>query len=186
MHSIHLQQAVRHLNAGNIIAYPTEAVWGLGCDPFNELAVLGLLQIKRRPVSKGMILIAGDMARIAPWLEALTPAQRRRLDETWPGPVTWLLPDPHELAPPWIRGAHDKVAIRVSAHPLVEALCRKFGGPVVSTSANRAGRAPARNRLQLAAQLNGCMDFIVPGALGRQQQPSAIRDIETGEWIRGG
>lgn len=186
MNPVHLQRAVRHLDAGDIIAYPTEAVWGLGCDPFNEQAVLRLLQIKRRPVSKGMILIAGDMEQIAPWLDGVTADRRQLLDETWPGPVTWLLPDPQQLAPSWIRGEHDKVAVRVSAHPLVEALCRRFGGPIVSTSANRAGRPPARNRLQLAAQLNGCVDFIVPGTLGRQQRPSAIRDLETGEWIRGG
>lgn len=184
MNPAHLQRAVRHLNAGNIIAYPTEAVWGLGCDPFNAAAVFRLLEIKRRSVRKGMILVAGSMHQVSPLIAPLTDSQRRQLEETWPGPVTWLLPDPDGLIPQWIRGDHQRVAVRVSAHPLVEALCRSFGGPVVSTSANRAGRPPARSRLQLAARLGDGADFILPGTLGGESAPSEIRDLVTGEQIR--
>lgn len=184
MNLIHLQRAVRHLDAGHVIAYPTEAVWGLGCDPFNRQAVLRLLQIKRRPISKGMILVAGDMSQIAALLKGLGEEQRRILEAGWPGPVTWLLPDPDRLTPAWIRGDHEKVAVRVSAHPLVAALCRRYGGPIVSTSANRAGQAPARSRLQLAARLGGSVDFVLPGMLGKQTSPSAIRDLVSGAWVR--
>jgi len=184
MNLIHLQRAVRHLDAGHVIAYPTEAVWGLGCDPFNREAVLRLLQIKRRPLSKGMILVAGSMAQIGDLLAGLSNEQRRVLDTGWPGPVTWLLPDPDRLIPPWIRGEHDKVAVRVSAHPLVTALCRRHGGPIVSTSANRTGQPPARSRLQLAARLGNRVDFVVPGTLGGRSSPSPIRDLVSGEWIR--
>lgn len=185
MISAHLQQAIQQLEDGGIIAYPTEAVWGLGCDPANGPAVSRLLQIKRRPVSKGMILVAGNTAQVRPWLESLDREQRRRVEESWPGPFTWLLPDPEGRAPAWIRGRHDSVAVRVSAHPLVAALCQRFGGPIVSTSANIAGRPPARTRLQLAVQLGRSVDYIVPGRLGDQRSPSTIRDAVTGRLLRG-
>lgn len=185
MHPIHLQRALHHLEAGHVIAYPTEAVWGLGCDPFNARAVFRLLEIKRRPVRKGMILVAGSMQQLGPLIEPLTDGQRQKLEDTWPGPVTWLLPDPERLIPPWIRGDHDRVAVRVSAHPLVASLCRRFGGPLVSTSANRAGQPPARSRLQLAARLGDSADFVLPGSLGPERAPSEIRDLVTGEQVRG-
>lgn len=181
---VHLHCAVRALHRGEVIAYPTEAVWGLGCDPFNADAVAHLLQIKSRPVHKGMILVAADRGQLAPLLDELTPAQNERLDRTWPGPVTWLLPDPDRLVPDWVRGDHDRVAVRVSAHPLVQALCRGFGGPIVSTSANRAGQRPARSRLELAARLGGEADFILPGCLGGEARPSQIRDLLSDEILR--
>jgi L-threonylcarbamoyladenylate synthase len=184
MHDVRLQQAVRCLWAGGVIAYPTEAVWGLGCDPWQEAAVCRLLQIKGRPREKGMILVAADMGQIAPLLQSLTPGQFAKLRLNWPGPVTWLLPDPGQWVPDWVRGEHRSVAVRVSAHPLVQRLCSAFGGPLISTSANLAGRQPARSRLQLQVQLGGELDAIVPGALGGRLQPSAIRDLISGQQLR--
>lgn len=184
VHDVKLQQAVLCLRAGGVIAYPTEAVWGLGCDPWQPAAVRRLLQIKRRPQEKGMILVAADLEQITPLLVSISAMQRQQLLETWPGPVTWLLPDPACWVPDWIRGEHGSVAVRVSAHPVVQGLCRAFGAPLVSTSANLAGQPPARSRLALQRQLGGQLDAIVPGALGGRQQPSSIRDLISGLQIR--
>ena len=194
-----LNQACTHLRSGDVIAYPTEAVWGLGCDPFNAVAVQRILLMKRRPESKGLILVAADMDQIQPLLADLSPPKLAALTDTWPGPVTWLIADPHGLFPHWIKGEHPSVAIRVSAHPVVQALCRGFGGPIVSTSANHGDEPEIKTRTELetvfgagndrdenddSSGLSSKVDFIVPGDLGEQSQPSEIRDLTTGKKLR--
>ncbi len=125
----------------------TEAVWGLSCDPANEAAVLRLLAMKERPVEKGLILVGADMAQFDWLLGDLDGASRSKLELSWPGATTWLVPHQGRV-PDWICGEFDTVAVRVSAHPTVQALCRAFGGPLVSTSANIGGAQPAREQFQ--------------------------------------
>lgn len=180
--ALHLRCAVRALRAGAVVAYPTEAVWGLGCDPFNESAVRRLLALKQRSEAKGLIIIAADVAQIAPWIAALTPSQRAAALATWPGPYTWVVPAPQ--APRWLRGAHASLALRVSAHPGVQALCRAWGGPLVSTSANLSGQPPARDPLALRRQFGDGLGFILPGRLGGDARPSEIRDAVSGAVLR--
>jgi L-threonylcarbamoyladenylate synthase len=179
-----LREIVRRLRAGQIIAYPTEAVFGLGCDPCNATAVRRLLAIKRRPVSKGLILIAATLAQLEPFLEPLAAVFRARLEATWPGPLTWLVPA--RQAPGWLRGTHATLAVRVTAHPLAAALCRTWGGPLVSTSANRSGRPPARSALAVRRRLGNRVDYIVPGAVGGARQPTEIHDLRSGQIVRAG
>jgi L-threonylcarbamoyladenylate synthase len=184
MYPLRIQRAANCLLSGGIIAYPTEGVWGLGCDPFNEEAVRRLLLIKQRPMAKGLIVVAGSMKQIAPLLKNLDSAQTTLLAQSWPGPVTWLLPDPDQLIPPWIKGKFTSVAIRVSAHPPVVRLCSAFGGMIVSTSANPAQRAPAQTRLRVLTWFDDSLDYILPGKLGGQRGPSAIHDLATASVIR--
>lgn len=174
----------RLLRNGGVIAYPTEAVWGLGCDPWNRDAVQRILALKQRPQHKGLILVAADTQQIQFLLEALPQQQREAARSHWPGPVTCLLPDPRRQIPAWVRGEHDTVAVRVTAHPLVRALCHAFGGPLVSTSCNPAGRPPARHPWQVAGYFAGQLDRVVHGRLGNQRQPSRILDIQNGVWLR--
>jgi L-threonylcarbamoyladenylate synthase len=184
-----LQRAVHALRQGELLAYPTEGVWGLGCDPLNETAVLSLLQLKQRPLAKGLILVAATMDQLAPYLEGLTVPQAKALEASWPGPHTWLVPANAQV-PFWISGGQPTVALRVSAHPLVQALCNTFGGAIVSTSANRSGKAAARSLLDVQLQFssphrNGQPRVIlVPGSLGKEGKPSTIRDLQTGKIIR--
>src|SRR5688572_24130365 len=103
MYPIRINRAAGCLRQGGIVAYPTEGVWGLGCDPFNGAAVHKLLAIKQRPIEKGLILIAGSTTQIARLLNPLSSTQRKLLDESWPGPTTWLLPDAEQLIPSWIK-----------------------------------------------------------------------------------
>ena len=178
-----LEAACSQLHRGGVIAYPTEGVWGIGCDPFNRHAVERLLAIKGRSLHKGLILVAASIDQFSPFLVGLDSGQRATLGASWPGPNTWLVPD-NGTAPAWIRGAHDSVALRVTDHPLVAELCRCFGGPIVSTSANPAGRPVARYAWQIRRQLPQ-LDYLLHGALGRARGPSQIRDLVTGAIVRG-
>lgn len=185
MSPFHLRTARRILQAGGIVAYPTEAVYGLGCDPRNPDAVMRLLALKQRPWQKGMILIATDLQQLGPFLLPMTADIEARVLASWPGPVTWLLPARPEV-PYWLRGEHRTLAVRVTAHPLAAALCRIFGGPIVSTSANLAGHEPARSALRVQRELGESVDYILHGALGELAQPTEIRDAQTGRVIRAG
>lgn len=184
MQAKHIDRAITMLHAGGVIAYPTEGVWGLGCDPFIEDAVLRILQLKQRPVEKGLILVAAGVDQVAALLQPLDAAQRRAVLATWPGPTTWLLPDPAQLVPAWIKGKFPTVAVRVSAHPGVVALCRGFGGPLVSTSANPADAPPATSRLRVLTWFGRELDYVVPGRLGGQRGPSEIRDLHSAKPVR--
>ena len=178
-----LQRAARQLRQGGVIAYPTEAVYGLGCDPLNRDAVDHLLRIKQRPVEKGLILIASGFEQLKPFVEVQPDEIRQRLDESWPGPITWLLPA-RTATPRWLRGDHETLAVRVTAHPLAAALCTAFGGAIVSTSANTADHPPARTALQARIRCPG-VDLIVHGATGPLRRPTPIRDAVTGKVLRG-
>lgn len=183
--ALHLQLAVSALRAGEVVAYPTEAVWGLGCDPWQPAAVQKIWDIKRRDPGKGLILIAGEWSQLGAWLDPLPLEDQRLLQTTWPGPVTWLVPVPDDF-PRWLRGRHEQVAVRVSAHPGVQALCRAFGGPLVSTSANRAGKPAARSLAEVRRRLGGELAHVLPGSLGGLVKPTEIRDLKTRRIIRAG
>ncbi len=185
MKELTLDTAVAALRAGGVIAYPTEAVWGLGCDPANREAVHGLLRLKQRPEAKGMILVAADLQQLQGWalLDELPEVRQREVLASWPGANTWILPA-GPLAPPWVTGEHCGLAVRISAHPLVAALCRAWGGPLVSTSANRAGEPPARTREELDPRLLALLQGWVDGHTGGLAQPTPIRDALTGQVLR--
>ncbi|MGH8055487.1 MAG: Sua5/YciO/YrdC/YwlC family protein [Stenotrophomonas sp.] len=185
MRELDLESVVPVLQAGGVIAYPTEAVWGLGCDPANEAAVMKLLALKQRPVEKGMILVAASPAQLDGWvqLDALADERRHAVLESWPGANTWIVPA-GARAPCWITGEHSGIAVRVSAHPQVQALCAAWGGPLVSTSANLAGEPPARSREQLDPALLALLDGLFDGTTGGLAQPTRIRIAATGQVLR--
>ena len=180
-----LDAAVAALHSGGVIAYPTEAVWGLGCDPFDETAVRRLLRIKQRGASKGLILIAANLAQIASLIDrnALPPARMAVVLASWPGPHTWLLPCT-SLVPGWLRGDHPTLALRVTAHRQAAALCAAFGGPLVSTSANLAAAAPARTRAELDRTLLAQLEGVLDGDTDGLTTPTPIRDAASGLLLR--
>lgn len=178
-----LKIACHALHEGEVIACPTEAVWGLSCDPDNEEAVEYLLALKDRPVSKGLILVAHSADQLDFLLEGLAARQRDTLAASWPGPTTWLVPH-GGLVPAWICGEHETVAVRVSDHPLVSALCAAWGGPLVSTSANPAGALPAREAYQVRRYFGDRLGYVMPGATGSAGRPTSIRHLISGQIIR--
>ena len=176
-----LTQAVTHLRRGGIVAYPTESVYGLGCDPANHRAVMRLLHIKRRSPAKGLILVAADVEQLLPWVAEI-PAHVRA---TWPGAHTWLV-RPRPGVPNWITGRHARIAVRVSAHPSVRALCQAAGMALVSTSANRTGQVPARCYRGVLRRFGSDVDYVLPGRVGGRRQPTPITDADNGQLIRPG
>jgi len=185
MHPWQLRWAAQIVRHGGIIAYPTESVYGLGCDPLDPAAVQRLLELKGRSLEKGFILIAASLEQIAPYLAPLGGAALQRLRASWPGPVTWLLPA-RAGVPDWLCGAHDTLAVRVTAHPLAAALCRELGHPLISTSANRAGQRPARNALRVRCLFDQRLDYILHGPTGGLGRPTEIRDLRSGRVVRRG
>lgn len=172
------------LARGGILAYPTEAVYGLGCRADDAEAVLRLLALKQRPWDKGLIVLAADFAQLQPYLLPLTPELAARVLPTWPGPVTWLLPARPET-PLWLRGAHPQLAVRVTAHPIAAALCR-LAGPLVSTSANPAGHSPARSVWSVRRYFGPAVTLVRTGELGHSLRPTPIYDAQTGVCLRAG
>jgi tRNA threonylcarbamoyl adenosine modification protein (Sua5/YciO/YrdC/YwlC family) len=182
---LNTSEAVDCLRLGQVIAYPTEAVYGIGCDPHNEDAVSKILALKHRTAAAGLILIGSTFEQFRPWVGPVPGARLELALSSWPGPVTWLFPKSKD-APGFVTGAHDTVAIRVTAHPQCIELCDRFGGPIVSTSANPHSASPARSAGEVEAYFGPFLGGILEGALGGKQQPSEIRDLLTGKVIRGG
>lgn len=180
--SFKIKNAVRQLKAGAVIAYPTEAVYGLGCDPLNEAAVLTLLNIKQRPIEKGLILIAASLEQLCPYLD-LEPAVVQRIIPTWPGPVTWVIPA-QPWVPKWLTGNHSSLAVRVTDHPIARDLCAQFGGPLVSTSANATTRPAIKQSRKLLKTFADADIFIVHGQVGELERETAIYDAVSGERLR--
>lgn len=170
-----LQAALRRLAQGGLIAYPTEAVFGLGCDPDDPQAIAKLLQLKRRAVSKGLILIAADFRQLLPYIDASAVPNLRKILKTWPGPITWLI-KAHPKLSPSLRGDHESVAIRVTAHPIAARLCQEFGKPLISTSANPNTWPPARSALKCRLYFDQSKVLIVNGKVGGLSKPTPIFD----------
>lgn len=178
-----LDTAINALRTGGVIACPTEAVWGLSCDPDNGEALTHLMRMKARDPAKGVILVAASIKQFQPWLNQLPLALHAPLAASWPGPNTWLVPD-NGRSHPLVRGAHQRVALRVTDHPLMKALCDAFGGPLVSTSANRAGEPSAMSDEEVTSIFGPDVAAIITGELGGNSRPSTIRDLVSGQVLR--
>lgn len=179
-------RVAQRLRAGDVAAYPTEAVMGLGCDPSNEAAVTRICVLKQRAVAQGVLLIAADFAQVAPYIDMTQVPQvaLERVLASWPGPFTWIFPRSAQV-PAWISGRHSGIALRVTAHAGAAALCRAFGGALVSTSANPHGRPAARTASEVLSYFPEGIDVLVDGAVGGLAKPSEIRNALTGEIVRG-
>ena len=169
-----------HLKNGGVIAYPTESCYGLGCDPGNRAAVGLLLKIKKRRASRGLILIGGSLGKLRRYM--LHPPEKEILDRYWPGPFTLLL-DASRHVPEWIRGRHEKVALRLTAHREASGLCNALSTALVSTSANVSGTKPAKTYRDCERRF-GKQVLVIPGKIGRRKNPSTIIDLESGKILR--
>ncbi|HET9836045.1 MAG TPA: L-threonylcarbamoyladenylate synthase [Rhodanobacteraceae bacterium] len=177
-----IAEAAALLRSGGVLAYPTEAVFGLGCDPENHAAFEKIFALKQRPPEQGVLLIAGDFSQIASWIDA-PPEAIARAQATWPGAYTWIFPRTSR-APEWVAGGHDGIALRITAHGPAAALCRAFGGPIVSTSANVHGQPPARSANEVEGMFSEGLDGVLHGETGGLQRPTPIADAISGVIIR--
>ena len=177
-----VRQAARIVQRGGVIAYPTETVYGLGCDPLSYSAIQTLLAIKQRPVEKGLILLASQPKQLFEFIN-LSPLTQQALEMICDTPTTWVVPAA-KLTPLWLTGGRSTLAVRVSTHPTVQALCQCTGFPLVSTSANRRGESPIQHIYSLRTKIGHQVDAIVPGNISRYANPSRIVDVLSGQVIR--
>ena len=178
-----VEQAVSVIQSGGIVAYPTESVFGLGCDPFNQKAVERILQIKGRMQEKGLIVIASHVQQIVPLIQPKHPNDLARALKTWPGHHTWIFPKSSRV-PAWISGNFETIAVRVSAHPIVKALCDNLNGSLVSTSANIANQAVLNSIKDIEMQFGDKIDAFINAPLGNYDKPSTITVAHTLEQLR--
>jgi L-threonylcarbamoyladenylate synthase len=179
-----IEGAAALLRRGGVLAYPTEGVFGLGCDPDDRAAFERIFAIKQRPPAQGVLLIAADFAQVEGWIGEVPAAALGRARAAWPGAHTFIFPRSPRV-PDWVAGGHDGIALRVTAHAPAAALCRVFGGPLVSTSANRHGVAPGRSAQDIAALFGDELDGVLDAPLGGLDRPTPITDAVTGAIIRG-
>lgn len=183
-----IKQAASVLKNGGVIAYPTEYCFGLGCDPQNHLAIERLLKIKQRQAEQGLILVASDVLQVDQYVEfsnstKISAPRKAQIKQSWPGPNTWILPARSDVSQ-WVRGQHEGVAMRISAHSICQALCEEFGGAIVSTSANRHGQPALLNADEVRADMQSELDFIIDAPVGGANKPSTIRNGLTGQLLR--
>ena len=177
------RRAITVLRGGGIVAYPTEAVYGIGCDPMDRAGVARVFAIKHRPPHKRCILIAADSRHLEPFVDAAAPGFPEYAIRYWPGPVTLVAPA-RDGTPPWLVDAAGTVAVRVTRHPVAHDLCTNFGGALVSTSANRSACPPVRDALRARAVFGDEIDWYVPGRVGGLAAPTRIIDIRDGRTVR--
>ncbi|MCK4864363.1 MAG: Sua5/YciO/YrdC/YwlC family protein [Gammaproteobacteria bacterium] len=181
-----MEQAVKVLQQGGTIAYPTEAVFGLGCDPRNIAAIKNLLKLKHREKEKGLILVAANFEQLKEHIQPLEKDIEKKLLDSWQdsaNAITWLVPV-DKTTSNYLKGQFDTLAIRVSHHPVVKKLCEQFGSAIVSTSANISTQEAARTAEQVKQIFENKIDFIVEGETDINAQPSEIRDALTDKIIR--
>lgn len=170
------------VSRGAVFGYPTDTIWGFGCHPLIAQSVMRILRIKQRPVDKGVILLSSRLEYCRAYIDA-SPDLLESIQNPIEPPTTWLLPA-SERCPVWLRGANPTIAVRITRHPLMQLLCDRLESPVVSTSANRAGAAPARNTIQMHRQFAAELDFIVSGFAAGSGRPSEIKSPLSGETLR--
>ena len=165
---------------GGIISYPTEAVFGIGCDPDNKLAVKKLLKLKQRPREKGLILIASNFYQVEKYLKPLPVSQKKY---TQPSNITYIYPTLN-TAPKWLTGDFNSLAIRITKHPIARDICLTLNSAIVSTSANISGQPPAITAKEVYEQFGDKIGLIIEGDVGDLLTPTEIRDSITGRIIR--
>ena len=178
-----VEAAAALLRDGGVLAYPTEGVYGLGCDPDNRAAFEKIFAMKRRPPEQGVLLIAADLEQVRDWIGNAPESAFARANAIWPGAHTFIFPRSPRV-PEWVAGGHGGIALRVTAHAPSAALCRAFGGPIISTSANRHGEPPARSVADIRAIFGDEPDGVLDAPLGGLDRPTPITDAVTGAIIR--
>lgn len=179
----HIIKAVRTLHHGGVICYPTESVYGLGCDPKDLEAVLYLLALKKRQVNKGLLLVAQNVQQLEPYIDINDTLVARKLSEPGDKPISWIVPC-KQSTPLWLTGEHQSIVVRISSHSIIQQLCQQFNGAIVSTSANVTGHTSNKQNWMVRKQFGNKIDYYVPGDLGRFKMESEIRNIKTDEIVR--
>ena len=176
--------AARAIKNGNIVAHPTEGVWGLACNPLNQMAVMTLCALKQRPIGQGLILIANNIEQLTPWLKNSPQEVLEKLASPTQSATTWVIPlTPESIAPSWITKANSTLAVRITQHQLSRKLINACGHPLVSTSANPKAKPPALTGLTARKYFKSAVTYL-HGELSQKGKPSKIIHIENKKILR--
>ena len=171
-----LDKATQIIRAGGIVAHATEGVWGLACRPDLDSAIEKILKIKGRDDGKGFLLLGSNVEHFTNHISQLEPALEKKVIESWPGHITWVLPNAGFSK--LVTGGRATVACRVPDHNQARELCGNYGGPIISTSLNRSGQAPILSYEKATAEFSDEVDFILPGQISGYDGPSAIFGLD--------
>jgi L-threonylcarbamoyladenylate synthase len=171
------------LRRGEVLAYPTEAVFGLGCDPKHADALRKLISLKQRDPGQGLLLIGATFDHVAEFIDRSATPQEvlRKVQSARPVPTTWVVPASRAVHP-LLRGTHSGIAVRITSHAGAASLCQAFGGALVSTSANPHGHEPARDVDQVSKYFPNIL--VMRGDVDRSARPSRIIDALSGRTLR--
>lgn len=154
--------AIRHaahiVNNGGVIAYPTDTIYGLGCDPNNPKAIETINIIKQRPLNRQFILLASDIGQLKPLIQ-ISRQQEQTVTQN-SEPTSWIV-KASERAPSWLVDSSGSLTIRISKHSDVQRLCQALGHAIISTSANISGKTPAKNSFMLHKYFHHKVDKIL-------------------------
>ncbi len=178
-----IEAAVATVQSGDLLVYPTEGVFGLGCKFNDQKAVMKLLKLKQRSIDQGLVLIASHIEQILPLIKPDDRSHLARALKTWPGHHTWVFPN-SPMTPEWITGTFSSVAVRVSANPTVKKLCDHLGHALVSTSANLTGQFTPNSCKEIQDIWGDQIDYYLDLPLGNATQPSSIRLASSGQKLR--
>ena len=166
---------------GGVIAYPTESVFGLGCDPSNEEAIAKILKIKKRALEMGLVLLTPSIEIVSDWVN-MNNKQLKVLSSPSPRPTTYIIPASNS-APKWLT-VKNTLAIRLSNDLFIKNICGMLGLPIVSTSANLHGEQPCKSADEVEKIMGSQLDYIVFKKTGPFNNPSTIVDLSSGKTIR--
>ena len=176
------ENAIKLLSDGGVIGYPTEAVFGLGCDPWNEKAVVKISNIKNRNSKKPFLLVASSINQLTNLVDINIITEKAK--STWPGHTTWLIPAKKDV-PCWLTDKDTGlIGIRISDHPVINRICDKLQSPIISTSANISGDKNIKDQKVFISEFQNKVDYLIEGNIGNYCNPSIIINMITNESIR--
>lgn len=174
-----LSQAQNILRHGGVIAYSTETVLGLGCDPYNQSAVNRICWLKNRAAENGLIIVVNDLETMQQHSQPLTDEQIQKVSAS--KNTTWLVPR-SKTVPDWVAGTHEKVAVRITGHSIAGPLSSATNG-IISTSANISSYKTLASQTEIRDWFGPHVDYMFIGEAGSEQS-SSICDLLTGEKLR--
>ena len=171
-----IRRVARLIREGEVVAVPTDTVYGLAADPFRKGVAESIFEIKQRPESNPILLLIDSLEQLSDVARDISPAVRRIAAAFWPGPLTIVAPASPRV-PAAITTGTGTVAVRLPAAALIRRLIRASGCPLTGTSANLSGSPAATSADQVKRGLSGRVYHIVDGGRSRLPQPSTILDL---------
>ncbi len=177
-----IKLALHHLKIG-VIAHPTDTIYGLGCLAKNPSAIQTIINLKKRDIKKGFILLASDISFLMPYIDSNMSSELfQKLAMPTDTPTTYLVPKSDELSP-LLAGDNELLAVRITSDPLITYFCENTGSALISTSANVQGRKVAKTTLELKRYFGNGLAFELPPNM-YNSVPSKIINLMTGKQLR--